>query len=418
MHYVSCIRRYNALMNKVIWISGVTVSTRAKALVLTVTPLMHINLFISALYLRMHSTRALSYTTLSPLLTMNRSIEVLDAEVNIPYAIFLSLLVIIAVIMNTGTIVAFWKLPTLYENPSELLILNLACSDLLTGLIVLPLASPLYITPNRWPTGEIGCAIWVFFIDISVHGTLFALMTISLDRFLLVYLEYPQYIGKVTRRRIYKVIAVGWIFALLTAIVEMGLWEKAKSLDETAGSIDHTKYCLSPPRRVRTFSLCFFLILYLSPVLFVCGLSVAFLYQLRNRLRKLRKYKSSCTTSSSGGISASQTIEMSQSASSGNVNSDEVGSATLRKHVTDTVLRNRYIKPGVTLVGLVSLMGVCMLPYSFYVIIIESGCEHCSDPKLLYGLLLMQFCNACLDPFIYVLTRKRMRTFYRSCLWK
>ena len=62
MHYVSCIRRYNALMNKVIWISGVTVSTRAKALVLTVTQLMHINLFISALYLRMHSTRALSYT--------------------------------------------------------------------------------------------------------------------------------------------------------------------------------------------------------------------------------------------------------------------------------------------------------------------------------------------------------------------
>ena len=62
MHCVSCIRRYNALMNKVIWISGVTVSTRAKALVLTVTPLMHINLFISALYLRMHSTRALSYT--------------------------------------------------------------------------------------------------------------------------------------------------------------------------------------------------------------------------------------------------------------------------------------------------------------------------------------------------------------------
>ena len=49
-------------MNKVIWISGVTVSTRAKALVLNVTPLMHINLFISALYLRMHSTRALSYT--------------------------------------------------------------------------------------------------------------------------------------------------------------------------------------------------------------------------------------------------------------------------------------------------------------------------------------------------------------------
>ena len=354
-------------------------------------------------------------STLSPLM-MNGSTElteVLDAEVNIPYAVFLPVLVLITVMMNTGTIVAFWKLPRLYENPSELLILNLACSDLLTGLIVLPLASPLYITPNRWPTGEIGCAIWVFFIDISVHGTLFALMTISLDRFLLVYLEYPQYIGKVTRRRIYKVIAVGWIFALLTAIVEMGLWEKAKSLNETAGSIDHTKYCLSPPRRVHTFSLPFFLILYLLPVLSVCGLSVAFLYQLRIRLRRS---KSSSNVPSSGGTSGSQTIEIVQSASSGNLVSDEVASATPRKSVTDVVLRNRYIKPGVTLVALVSAMAICMLPYCFYVISIESGCEHCNDLKLIYGLILMQFCNACLDPFIYVLTRKRMRKFYRSCL--
>ena len=384
-------------------------------------------------------------STLSPL-TMNNPAEVLDDEVNTGYAIFLSVLVLITVTMNMGTIVAFWKLPTLYEKPSELLILNLACSDLITGLIVLPLSVPVYVTPNKWPTGEIGCAIFVIFIDISVHGTLFALMTISLDRFLLVYLDYPHYIGKVTRRSVYKIIAVGWIFALLTATLEMSLWEKAKSLDETAGAIDHSKYCLSPPRRVRTFSLCFFLILYLTPVMLVCGLSIAFLYQLRNRLGKTKKYKSSCTTSSNtrdtsisqtfeifqsapGNVipdeaasantdtSGSQTIEMRQSASSGNVSSDEVADTRLRKHVTDKVLRNRYIKPGVTLVGLVSSMGVCMLPYSFYVIIIESGCEHCSDPKLLYGLLLMQFCNACLDPFIYVLTRKRMRTFYRSYLW-
>ena len=58
---MSCIRRYNALMNRVIWISGVTVSTRAKALVLTVTPQMHINLFISALYLQMHSIHIILY---------------------------------------------------------------------------------------------------------------------------------------------------------------------------------------------------------------------------------------------------------------------------------------------------------------------------------------------------------------------
>ena len=242
------------------------------------------------------------YVGLNASLQPTSDVEV-EVDINIGFAIFFPVLILTTTSMNIGTIVALWKLPTLRDKPSELLILNLACSDLLTGLVVLPLSSHLYITPAGWPLGEISCAILAFFIDISVHGTLFALMTISLDRFLLVYLEYPKYIKHVTRRRVYKIVAVGWVFAHFTAILEVGFWEKAKDIDETAASIDYTKYCLSPPRRVHTFSLCFFLILYLLPVMLVCGLSVAFLYQLRNRLRK---YKSSCTTgttSSSAGKS-------------------------------------------------------------------------------------------------------------------
>ena len=289
--------------------------------------------------------------------------------------------------------------------------------------MVLPLSSHLYITPAGWPLGEIGCVILAFFIDVSMHGTLFALMTISLDRFLLVYLEYPKYIKHVTRRRVYKIVAVGWIFALSTAILEIGFWEKSKGLDETAASIDY---------------------------------SVSFLYQLRKRLRK---YKHSLKTSSgaregmktagigrsassgkvvsdhadnaasashpkphslsfSRGTTANYKIELVHSASSGDLISMQVASSDRKKGISYSVIKNRYIKPGVTLVGLVSAMAICMLPYSFYVIIIESGCEHCNDFKLIYGLLLMQFCNACLDPFIYVLTRKKMRTFYCNCFLK
>ena len=376
-----------------------------------------------------------------------------EVDLNIGYAIFVPVLILTTTAMNIGTIVAFWKIPTLRDKPSELLILNLACSDLLTGLIVIPLASNLYITPNWWPAGEIGCAIWILSIDISVHGTLFALMTISLDRFLLVYLEYPKYIKNVTRNRVYKIVASGWIIALLTATLEMGLWEKAKYLDVTAGEIDHTKYCLSPPRRVHTFSLCFFLILYLLPVMFVCGLRVAFLYQLRIRLGKFESNASSSVGAngiktaeyprsapsgnlasenvsssqpkdnsphsgySNGGAIATNKIELNHSVSSRDLISTQVASSNRKKGVMSySVIRKRYIKPGVTLVGLVSAMAICMLPYSFYVIIIEFGCEHCKNLKLLYGLLLMQFCNACLDPFIYVLTRRRMRRFF--CSWK
>ena len=82
------------------------------------------------------------------------------------------------------------------------------------------------------------------------------------------------------------------------------------------------------------------------------------------------------------------------------------------------MVRNRYIKPGITLIGVVLAMTICMLPFGFYVIIIESGCEECNDNDILYGLFLMLLCNACIDPFIYVLTQRKIRKFYDSLLMK
>ena len=86
-----------------------------------------------------------------------------------------------------------------------------------------------------------------------------------------------------------------------------------------------------------------------------------------------------------------------------------------KSHITSAVTRNLYVKPAITLIGLVVSMAVCMLPYALYVVIIESGCQWCNSTDVLYALLLLQFCNACLDPFIYVFTRRKMRQFYTTC---
>ena len=358
------------------------------------------------------------------------------ATVNVGFAILLPTLILIAVVMNLGTIVAFWKVPSiLRENPSELLILNLACADLLTGTTVLPLAAPLYITPDAWPFGEIGCAILVFFMNLSMGGSLFALITISVDRFLLVYMEYPRYVKTMTRKRVNILIASGWIFALLAVVIELSLWEKAKTIDKTAEKIDFNKECLSPPRRVQAFTLSFILMLFLFPVLLVCGLSTAFMYQLRLRLQNTRER--SVTTCS---IDTLKSIDECASAATGidNKSQDDlcrnepesVRQPTTICNSTETIVsskqtrrreslvKNRYIKPGITLIGVVLAMAICMLPFAFYVIIIESGCEECNDNDILYGLFLMQLCNACINPFIYVLTRRKIRKFYDSLLMK
>ena len=359
-------------------------------------------------------------------LTTNETLYKPTFVVNIGYAVFMPLLILVIIVMNLGTISAFWKVPSLRGKPSDLFVLNLACADLLTGTTILPFMSPVYITPGVWPLGEIGCAIvHGFFFNLSICGSLLALITISIDRFLLVYMEYPHYVKTMTRRRVYKVITAGWTFTFLTAVIELSLWEKAKEVDETARSIDFDRVCLSPARRVKAFTLFFFLTLFLLPVLLVCGLSIGFLYQLQLRLQKLRGQRQNISKENAVDPMLSTGVELSTASATETTEVMAVASKQSNQPSKPTddkksgrinVVRNRYIKPGITLIGVVLAMAVCMLPFSFYVIIIEAGCEQCNNTDILYGLLLMQFCNASIDPFIYVLTRRKIRMFYRSVL--
>ena len=200
--------------------------------------------------------------------------------------VFIPILCLVIVTGNAATLLAFWKVPSLLDTPSELLILSLSCADLTTGLVVIPLFSPMYITPGSWPFGEHVCRILVFFMDVTMHASLFTLCNISLDRLLLVLKDYPHYIRIQSYTRIRVTIIICWTFSTLSGVVELSMWNAAKQLDESASLIDYDNYCLSPPRRMKSFALPFFLILYLLPVICVCGLSSFFFCFLRKRLKQ------------------------------------------------------------------------------------------------------------------------------------
>ena len=418
---ISNFAKYSSCKIRVFYSNSTTLYNNGKFKVISIGCVNHYiqvtltNEAVTNAVVNIHKFATMDNTTV---LTMNETLDRPTFDVNIGYAVFMPLLILVIIVMNLGTIYAFWKVPTLREKPSELLILNLACADLLTGTTVLPLTSPLYITPGVWTMGEIGCGIVVFFLNLSISGSLFALMTISIDRFLLVYMEYPRYVKTMTRKRVYKVIAVGWMFAFLTIIIELSLWERAKKIDETARNIDFNKVCLSPARRVEAFALSFFLTLFLLPVLVVCSLSIGFLYQLRLRLQKIRKQRPETSREkvedSTRSTGVDQSTEMSEEITSKQSDQRPSKPTDNQKSKRMRALQNRYIKPGITLIGVVLAMAICMLPFSFYVIITEAGCEKCNNTDILYGLLLMQFCNASIDPFIYVLTRRKIRTFYMS----
>ena len=339
--------------------------------------------------------------------TVNSS-DILELQVDFAFAIFIPTLCFFIILGNLATIIAFWKVPSLCETPSELLILSLSCSDLTTGLIVIPLFSPMYITPQSWPFGELTCMILTFFTDLTLHSSLFTLCAISSDRFLLVFKDYSQYITTQSYSRIKKTIILGWVLSVTSGAVEISLWRVAKNLDETASSIDYDKYCLSPPRRMNSFALAYFLILYLTPVIIVCGLSVLFFCLLHQRLKHSWDMRAE-----------SQLIKLSKKTPQSHDNLSPVPSASSETQIANQALQNlqckRYIKPAITLLALVTAMAVTTLPYCFYVIAVDI-CGECSNWSVLYTLLLLQFCNACIDPFIYAMTQRKIQKFFKSVL--
>lgn len=298
-------------------------------------------------------------------------------KVNIFFALFLPTLCLIITLLNLITISSFFSVPKLREKPRNLLILNLSCADLLTGVIVLPLYSPAFITPDHWPLGEGGCKVTFLFLNLCVHGSLFALISISLDRLLLVYLEYHRYIVWQSYTNIYKLIAVCWFLAMTTIVFELGFWNSsAKAINGTEVDIDFAKHCLSPARRLRSFAIPYYICLYFTPVFLVCGMSIAFLRFLHRRLQNSKR---------------------------------------LQGPIPNRQIHKRYIKPASTLFGLVLAMTICMLPYCLYVLVTEIICMECyRNLDVLYGLLFLQFCNASLDPFIYALTQQSIRKFYKK----
>ena len=188
--------------------------------------------------------------------TANETSFSLDSsfEINVTYAVAISIVCILTIVGNLGTINAFRKLPELLDKPSEMLILSLSCSDLVIGLICIPfVATPLWFTTGTWPFGETACRAITFCADVFCISSLYTICAIFLDRFLLVYLEYPQYLKVQTKRRIYLYIAFVWLWPTAWAVVELSLWDVFKKIDETASLDDYSKICISPSRRIEAF---------------------------------------------------------------------------------------------------------------------------------------------------------------------
>ncbi|XP_045548703.1 trace amine-associated receptor 8a-like [Salmo salar] len=136
----------------------------------------------------------------------------LKTSIYITLYIFFSLISAVTVFLNILVIISISHFKQLH-TPTNLLILSLAASDLLVGLIVIP-ATTVAIMESCWGFGEYFCAFHYYIACLCTSLSLGNLVLISIDRYVAV-CDPLMYHSKITTTRMMCCISVTWCCSII-----------------------------------------------------------------------------------------------------------------------------------------------------------------------------------------------------------
>lgn len=146
-----------------------------------------------------------------------------DASI-IASATFNTIVMVLTVVGNSLVCFSVYYFPRL-RRPTNFLIVSLAVSDLLVGLMSLPFRIAQTVNHEIWPEslGRAGCQYWIWIDMLCCGASILNLTGISFDRLLAV--KWPlTYRENMTTRRATLVIVVVWVFALIVASLSFVKW--------------------------------------------------------------------------------------------------------------------------------------------------------------------------------------------------
>ena len=315
----------------------------------------------------------------------------------------LSLVILVTLVGNLATIVAFVKVRSLHEKPSDLLILALSCADFGLGIDIIlhfPVSAVGY-----WPWGEIGCQIYVLLGNTCVFSGVIITAFISLDRYLLISREYPMYIKLLTKRRIIISICLIYGYSSIMGIIEVTLWNYVPVPGGGKKNFDYSRECRSPPKHNFIYAMVMLMVNMFVPMIVVECLSFLFVVRLRSKLKSRARV-------------GNQALSQSQSRGEITMASDSTNRPPRMGDTQNNASRNRYTKAAITLGALVITLNICMPPYVLYVIIVSFFCPECSNGSVREMLIYLIFVNSSINPLLYAATMGKIRRFYKSVFCK
>lgn len=166
-----------------------------------------------------------------------------------------------------------------WQNPSGLLIANLALTDLLVGSFILPFGIPTILSGD-WESGRILCILNGFTNQCLSSVAILTLAVISLDRYIAIIhsLKYHQIM---TLRRTSIAIISVWSFGVLSAILPLAGWGQYVFAPGTS-------LCVSDFKTNRSFTFFVFTVVFGIPLNAIFFIYIQIFRAVRKQLKAIR----------------------------------------------------------------------------------------------------------------------------------
>ncbi|XP_044227779.1 histamine receptor H2b [Thunnus albacares] len=260
-------------------------------------------------------------------------------------------------------------------------VVSLAVTDLLLGLLVLPLSATVELRSGKWPFGGALCNIYISLDVMLCTSSILTLLAISVDRYLAISAPL-SYTRRVTRPRVTLAMIAIWALSLTVSFVPIHLgWNtvdyRVQNLDWGIGDEDKG-YCQFEWNN--NYVLFYAFGSFYLPLLVMCGMYLCIFRVAREQVRRIR----------------AATPSFARAAST---------AAIAQEH-----------KATVTLAAVLGAFVICWFPY-FTFFTCKGIKEKTNPPNTLHSVVLwLGYLNSALNPILYPALNRDFHRAYGELL--
>ena len=290
-----------------------------------------------------------------------------------PVATCYILIVAVAIVGNLLVCYAILANRNLRHNPTNLLLLSLAVSDLLTVSLAVPFDIEGLFLNGVWKHGKAMCITWTMVYLIAVPTSILTLLAISVDR----YKTLSDPLGRfrrsqfLTPNRALIVILILWLYSIFWAFLGMGWLEEGEEpIYKGSCMLPFTKEYTAVSTALN----------WIFPLLITC-LFYILIYLIARKHHKFTKTS---------------------------------GLSTKKPSKEDNKRYLKNVKAAKTTAMFVMAFFICWIPYSIFSIVSNLDGDNWEEfPFKVYVLLLMLgYLNSALNPFLFAFRNKRFKAVY------